>query len=205
MRESDVTRKMTEDELHRTITEAKAALGFPSRKFSGTVTTELIRQALLDSGIPVSGRDVFVRGLPLEIDLLILSKGAKPRFEVLYEPPDVLACLEVKNAGSFGESTIQGTKAAFARVRTAIPHAQCFYVSLSERSGFPGAVTDANIAASAFTLFNYSGSGKHYKLWPTGDWQRLQLVLQDLVAKGRPLPPNHTLERDAPQAARSSM
>jgi hypothetical protein len=196
---------MTEDELHQTIAAAKKALGPSSRKFSGTVTTELIRQALLDSGIPVSSRDVFVRGLSLEIDLLILSKGAKPRFEVLYEPSDVLACLEVKNAGSFGESTIQGTKTAFARARAAIPDAQCFYVSLSERSGFRGAVTDANVAARAFTLFEYSGSGKRYRLWPTGDWPKLQRVLQDLVAKGKPLPPNHTLERDAPQAARSSM
>jgi len=196
---------MTEDELYQMIAAAKEALGPPSRKFSGTVTTELIRQALLDSGIPVSSRDVFIRGLPLEIDLLILSKGAKPRFEVLYEPSDVLACLEVKNAGSFGESTIQGTKTAFARARAVIPDAQCFYVSLRERSGFRGAVTDENVAARAFTLFEYSGSGKCYRLWPTGDWPKLQQVLQDLVAKGKPLPPNHTLERDAPQAARSSM
>ncbi len=172
---------MNEEQLFSEIAAAKNALGMMSRKFSGSVTTELIRQALLDSGVSVSGRDVFIRGLPLEIDLLVISSTARPTFGILYKPEDVLGCVEVKNAGSFGESTIQTTRKAFAQICAAIPKTQCFYVSVSERFDYPWAITEANVGVRCFTLFNYSGSGKRYKLWPTGDWSKLVETLHELA------------------------
>jgi hypothetical protein len=63
---------MDAQELFKEIEKAQEPFG-RSRyaKFSGSVTVELIRKALLSHGINTSYRDVFIKGLPLEIDLLI--------------------------------------------------------------------------------------------------------------------------------------
>jgi len=47
---------------------------------------EVIRQALLDDGIPVSSRDVFIRGIPIEFDLIVPRHDASPPADrILYE------------------------------------------------------------------------------------------------------------------------
>lgn len=48
------------------------------KKFGGAVAIEILRATLDEKNIPTSRRDVFIRGIPLEIDLLILTNNAAP-------------------------------------------------------------------------------------------------------------------------------
>ena len=75
-------------------------------KFSGAVTVEEISAGLCEAGLPVSDRDVFIRGVQIEIDLLVVRPGIETLRRLLYEPAKVLPALEIKNIGSFGQATI---------------------------------------------------------------------------------------------------
>ncbi|MBM3496736.1 MAG: hypothetical protein FJX72_20810, partial [Armatimonadetes bacterium] len=66
---------MTDQELLALVEEAKTLFG-ACRKHAGAVTAEAIRKGLSAAGIPISQRDVFIVGLPHEIDLLVLRPGA---------------------------------------------------------------------------------------------------------------------------------
>ncbi len=52
-------------------------------KFEGHLAVETLKQALADEGIASSARDVFVKGVPVELDLLIPRIGASPLFNGL--------------------------------------------------------------------------------------------------------------------------
>ena len=57
--------------------------------------------------------------MPVEFDLLILAPTAAPADGVVYEPSQVIAVLEVKNAGSFGDAKLTSIRRASGLVR---PH-----------------------------------------------------------------------------------
>lgn len=57
--------------------------------------------------------------MPVEFDLLIRALTAAPVDGVVYEPSQVIAVLEVKNPGSFGDATLTFIRRAFGLVR---PH-----------------------------------------------------------------------------------
>jgi|HubBroStandDraft_6_1064221.scaffolds.fasta_scaffold668781_2 hypothetical protein len=40
-------------------------------KFAGAATVEILKQALADEGLPTSVRDVFIKGLPVEWDIVV--------------------------------------------------------------------------------------------------------------------------------------
>jgi len=155
------------------IDHAKNAFGTTCKKYTGSLTVEIIRNALSSNAIEISSRDVFIRGVPLEIDLLVAKKGIIPQNRLLYEPSDVLFVFEIKKLGSFGENTIKMIKNNFKTITKCNPDIQCFYITLAERRGFKWAITDDNLGFPAFTLFWYSGSGKNEKFESTSDWERL--------------------------------
>lgn len=164
----------------------RSAAGIPCNKFTGAVTTERLRNCLLAAlggCVAFSPRDSFILGVPLEIDLLAVRPDAKPAHLICYQPRDVVAALEVKNVGSFGDVTIQNVKSNFERIKLAAPSAHCCYVALTEREGFQWAVTEEKIGFPAYTL------SKH-KMWqkpftdrtPTGDFDRLVQDLREWAA-----------------------
>ena len=157
-------------ELLDHIIAAKEQFGPKCGKYAGAVTVEVFRGALMSIGHSVSPRDSFIRGIPIEVDMLIVRPDASPQHNCLYEPSDVLAAVEVKNYGSFGDATIAATKANFDRIRgeTGV---RCCYVTLAERRGFKWAITSENIGYPAFTLFTHTGS-KNVQYHETGDWTR---------------------------------
>jgi len=105
---------MDAEELLKEIEKAQETFGKGRyAKFSGAVTIELIRKALLSHGINTSYRDVFIKGIPLEIDLLIALPGTIPEHALLYKPEDVLVVFEIKNAGSFGDENINRIKSNY--------------------------------------------------------------------------------------------
>lgn len=133
----------------------RSAAGNPCNKFTGAVTTELLRnslQAALGVSVILSPRDSFILGVPLEIDLLALRPGTIPVNLICYRPDDVIAAVEVKNVGSFGDATIKTVKANFGKIRSVAKSAHCCYVALTERQGFRWAVTSANTGFPAYTL-----------------------------------------------------
>lgn len=148
-------------------------------KFSGTVTVELFKSALSLNGIITSPRDVFIRGLPLEIDLLIARAGTEAKYSLLYEPKDVLLVFEIKNAGSFGDETINRIKNNYQKIKECNPKISCFYVTLYERDNFKWRITKENTGFSPYTLFWYSSSGKNKK--PSGDWNKLIDKINDIL------------------------
>ena len=173
MNEEDIRKRV--NELKREF-DPKKKFGRSINKFSGAITVEVIREALQNEGIPVSPRDVFIKGVPIEIDLLIPSSSATPQKKILYAPEDVLAVLEIKNAGSFGEKTITTTRDNFRRIQEAAPQALCCYVALAERRNFKDAVKDENIRPfRAYTLFEHDNSGNYKR---TSAWKKL---LEDLT------------------------
>lgn len=97
---------MDDYNIFEMISKAKKDFGVKCAKFTGAVTVEVIKYALEKHGIFTSPRDVFIKNLPIEIDLLIPKTGAVPEYDAIYDPNDVLVVLEIKNYGSFGEKPL---------------------------------------------------------------------------------------------------
>lgn len=171
---------MNEGEILETVSNAKRDFG-KCAKFAGAVTVEIIKQALEEAGILTSPRDVFIKGLPVEIDLLVPKKRAEPEYGLLYEPQDVLVVLEIKNYGSFGEKTINGIKENFQRIQQLNKVIYCAYLTLAERKGYKWAISEQNIGFGAYTLFWHSRSGKNFTIEPTGDWKKLLNKISKIV------------------------
>ena len=170
---------MEEDEaILREVEQQKQAFGTTCRKLCGALTSEILRSHIVSHGFTVSPRDVFIRGLGAELDLMVVRPGATPTLGVVYEPSDVLAVLEVKNHGAFGPQTAENTRHVFDRVTKVAAHVFCCYLSLLERKGYPHAVTDHALGYPAFTMFLHSGSGRREIRTSTGDWNRFLAELR---------------------------
>lgn len=164
---------MEDTKLLNQIRKAKTAFGTKCSKYIGAMTVEFIRLALREYNIAVSTRDVFIKGVPAEIDLLIPREGTVPTHGILYEAEDVLIALEIKNRGAFGEGTVTNIRKNFLAIQQKNKNILCFYVTLQEQKGYKWAVTEMNLGFPAYTLFLRSGSGKNERYESTGDWERL--------------------------------
>ena len=148
-------------------------------KYAGTLTVEILRMALQEHGFCVSQRDVFIRGVPIEVDLVICKPDASPGNGILYEPDDVLAAIEVKCSGLFSGDSLQRIRSNFSRIRQSGPEIRCIYVTLSEREGFKHAATpEALNTPYVYTLFWHRESEDAYD--STEDWGRLLMDHADL-------------------------
>jgi len=172
---------MEEDELLGEICTAAETFGAKCTKFGGAVTVEVLRRFLIRHRIPVSCRDVYIRGLPIEIDLLIPAKDAVPAYGILYEPQQVRCVLEVKKLGSFGEPTVKTVRVSFERIARLGGAIRCAYVTLEERKGYRFAITQETIGFPCFTLFWHWGSSKSLQRETSGDWKRLVEFLQEFI------------------------
>ena len=171
---------MTDTEILEAVAHAKKSCG-KCAKFAGALTVEVLRRALEEEGICVSARDVFIQGVPTEIDLLVPRADVVAEHGLLYAPEDVLVVLEIKNYGSFGEPTIGKTKDDFRAIHQRNAQICCAYVTLEERKGYKWAVSDENLGFPTYTLFWHSGSGAKYTRHPTGDWERLLRDIKDVI------------------------
>ncbi|MBI4178422.1 hypothetical protein HY522_03230 [bacterium] len=141
---------MTGLEVVNKAREAKQRFGAKCSKFAGAVAVEIVKSALLEQGIPTSPRDVFVRGIPVEVDLVVPRDGQEPALALLYERTQVAAVVEVKTTGSFGESTLSKIRQDFSRFQeNGLPYA---YVTLEERRGYRWALTTDRMGFPCFTL-----------------------------------------------------
>lgn len=173
-----------DQELLDCIVEAKRTFGKKCPKYAGACTVEALRAALGAAGLPVSARDVFIRGVPFEIDLLIPRAEAVEVDKLVYDANDVLVALEVKNSGSFGESTLKNVRCCFERIRAESSNIACLYVTVAELRNYRWAATAENLDADVYTLFLHN-SARRRKYEATGHWELLLARIRDVVEKSR--------------------
>jgi hypothetical protein len=171
-----------EHDLLTHVQKARDAFGPKCMKLAGSVAVEVIRLALSGLGITLSARDVFIQGVPVEIDLVVPRTMAAPGHGLIYEPSDVIAAFEIKNSGAF-PGAVASIRRSFELIRSANPHIYCGYITLAERRNYKWAATEQNLGADVYTLFWHNGSLKHRRYDPTGDWDRLTGKLNDLLRK----------------------
>jgi len=171
---------MIDKEIVLRARELKKNFGVKCSKFSGAMTIELLRTALKEEGIPTSARDVFVQGIPLEIDLIIPRGQQEPLLDLLYEPHQVSSVLEVKSMGSFGEKTLSKIRKDFTRFFKA--GISCAYVTFEERQSYKWAASSERLGNfPCFTLAWHKAS--EGPIEPTGDWDRLVTFLRERIRK----------------------
>jgi hypothetical protein len=172
---------MTGEEIVRQARSASKDFQLTSRKFSGAMTAELVKKGLLDAEIQTSARDVFIRGTPFEIDLIVPYRGEEPTLGLLYEPRQVAAALEIKKMGSFGKQTLQTIRNNFNRLREL--KVACAYVTLEERKSFRYKATEENLGGfPCFTLAWHKVSDG--PLEDTQDWDKLLTFLRKRISLG---------------------
>jgi len=162
------------------VRQRKSDCGPKCSKYRGALAVELIRSALRQEGLFVSDRDVYIKGIPLEIDLLILKSDSSPANHILYNANDVLAILEIKNRGSFGEVSIKQIRENFNLIRSSNDNIECLYVTISERETYRWKVTPENIGSPVYTLFWNTGTEDKLKFERTGEWDTLITVIKKM-------------------------
>ena len=157
--------------------------GCVGRKYAksvGVVTTPVIRQHLMAHGFSVSERDVFIRGLPLEIDLLVTTPNAKPAHGVIYDPSDVLVALEIERSGASSTTAAHMKDACLSICGLVGAVVPCAYVTLQERTGHKHHPKECD-EFQVFCLFWHTGERDRSKPNISEDWGRLLDWLGDIV------------------------
>lgn len=157
----------------KSLKSSEKALGFPSRQFSGAVCVSLLKELLSEKGIATSEKDVFIKDVPIEFDLLIVKPNSKPLHGLLWNPEDVIAALEVKKSGTISEEGTAKTNSDFGRLRTYHPHIKLFFVTFSE---IRSKVATIKRSDESFTFF-IRRNGKYSA---TGDYERFLSVISEL-------------------------
>ncbi|MGA2116849.1 MAG: hypothetical protein ABSH56_19085 [Bryobacteraceae bacterium] len=176
----DAQSRRTAEQIIARAREMKEAFGAKCSKFAGALSVELVRQALAEAGIATSARDVFVRGVPIEVDLIIPHRGQGPLLGGMYEPQQVAVALEVKNSGSFGEATILKVRSDFERLHmVGVAYA---YLTLEERRGYRWAISSERIGCRCFTLGWHKAATGPFEA--TTEWGQLLLFLENCLGGG---------------------
>ena len=153
---------------------------FPGRlrtKVTGAIAVQVLRQHLIQNGVSVSTRDVFIKGIPIELDLIIPRRGAEPECGILYRPQDVVAVLEVKYSGIYSRESLESIKKNFDQIQVKHQHICCTCVVVLEREGFKYAATRASLGHPAYTLHLWAGTKERVE--PTGEWEALLQHLRE--------------------------
>ena len=133
------------------------------KKFFGDVACRVVQFYLNEYIInkdksEVVGPNAFINNLPIEIDLLIVKKGAKPmRFTNMYGADQVLAAIEIKTSGVFDNGAIEKQAETFDSIKKIFPKIDCIYISLQENE--PKKPESFNLVKTTKTLLNRRGYG----------------------------------------------
>ena len=181
---------MKEKEIFEKIELLKKQQGFKkTKKFTGAMTSEVIREYLKQEGFNISERDVFVKGVPNEIDLLILKKETKSIFNNYYDPKDILVAFELKSIGIYGKEELPRIKNMFDSMKKENPSIICIYLTIYENQKHSYRATKDNLNVEVFELFSPTTNiesaikkGIFYESI-TGDWGRLIKYLRSSIQK----------------------
>jgi len=149
-------------------------------KFIGALTTELLRKELIREGFNVSNRDVFIRGIPYELDLVILKKRARAQENLLYDSNQVLAVLEIKFRGIYSRDGVENIKRVFSSIKKVNKKIKCIYLTVSENTNYKYYPDEQKLGDFSFLLLerktNLERAIEKRKLRITGDWNKLLKV-----------------------------
>jgi hypothetical protein len=169
---------MTGEEIVTQARDAREAFG-TCGKFAGAATVEIVKQALADEGLPTSVRDVFVRGLPVEWDLVVPLPFALPSLNgLVYEPGHVACALEIKLSGLHGKEDAPRIAYNFERAKAL--GISCAYITLGERKSYRHKASEENLSFPIFTITWHTAN----TLTDTGDWGKLLLFLRGRLSAG---------------------
>ena len=136
-----------------------------------------MKQALAQEGLPTSARDVFIRGLPVEWDLMVPRPLAEPFLNgLIYEPAQVACALEIKLFGLHGQEDVPRMAQNFERAKSL--GVSCAYVTLGERKSYRHKATAENLNFPIFTFTWHTAN----TLTDTGDWERLVTFLRERIS-----------------------
>ncbi len=142
-------------------------------KFAGAATVEIVKQVLADEELPTSVRDVFIKGLPIEWDLVVPRVLAQPSLNgLLFEPAEVACGLEIKLSGLHGKEDAPRIAYNFERAKAL--GISCAYVTLGERKSYRHKASEENLSFPIFTITWHTAN----TLTDTGDWERLLAFLR---------------------------
>jgi hypothetical protein len=164
---------MLEQELFSLLKQGKQSLGVQSKKFTGALVIEILRDAFEKSGIETSRPNVYIKGVTSEVDLVIPRRGANPEFKILYSPTDVLAVLEIKASGLFSKDDCPRIAAVFSNVQSVNPSIFCAYMTMSERHSYKYKATEEELGFPVYTLAWHRGLDNDRKYDITGDFPKL--------------------------------
>lgn len=145
-------------------------------KFTGAITVELLKKKLMQEGFNVSNRDVYIKGVPYEIDLLILKKGERDKENLFYNPKQIAAVFEVKFSGAFPGDPEKINK-FFDSVKKVNKSIRCIYLAVSENTKYKYYPEEKKLRDfPCFLLDRDTGlerAKNKNKLKITGDWDKL--------------------------------
>jgi hypothetical protein len=163
---------MTGEEIVTQAWDACEAFG-KCGKFAGAATVEIVKQALADEGLPTSVRDVFIKGLPVEWDIVVPRLSAQPLLNgLIYEPAQVACALEIKLSGLHGKEDALRISYNFERAKAL--GVSCTYITLGERQSYLHKACEKNLSFPIFTITWHTANS----LTDTGDWGRLLTFLR---------------------------
>ena len=148
------------------------------KKFGGAAAIEILRDALLEEGIATSRRDVYIRGIPFEIDLIIPRKSASPWMELVFEPEQVAVALEVKKTGSYGANGLEKIKNDCVQLKNA--QVEFAYISFEDRENYKYRPTEDKVGCRCFNLTWHDNTDG--TLWSTFDWEDFVKYLKEILA-----------------------
>ena len=152
-----------------------------ARKFIGALTSELLRKEFIKIGFNVSSRDVFIEGVPYELDLIILKKRKKAQENLLYRPEEFVAVLEIKFRGIYSKEGIEHIKKVFGSIKGVSKEIKCIYLTVSENTNYKYYPDEQKLGDFSFLLLerktNLERAIERGELYVTGDWDKLIKIL----------------------------
>jgi hypothetical protein len=149
-------------------------------KLTGALAIEIIRDRLIRSDIPVSYRDVFLKGDPIEFDVLVVRPTARPLYGIVYDPRDVAAVLEIKFSGVYSQNVSSQLRRIFEHIKLAHSHIQCVYITVCESPKYKYRMTTEVLGFPAFTL-NWWKDGKRTYVNPGNEWHEVVSCLRNAL------------------------
>jgi hypothetical protein len=165
-----------------------------AQKKSGTATEVVVREHLLRRGFNLTFKpDVKVQGSNIKNDLFLLESMVNPDLKE-YAPNEVHMVVEIKNNAAANQSKL--IKEKFDELKKLSPNLRFAVVILSEKTGFPHAITDEKLGDEKYLSFTlvarriYPKSGglfsgkaimdllKDKEMKKTGDWERFMAYLK---------------------------
>jgi len=165
---------MDEIDLLNSLKIAEKQLGFDSRQFSGAVVVNLIKKVVSELGFSTSEKDVFIRGIPIEIDFLIVKPRTFPDYGILWKAEDVIAAFEMKKSGIISREGRIKVNSDFHRIKNYYPDIRLFYVTFSETRD---KLEDIQRSDDSFTFF----IRRNGKFSVTGDFERFIKIIRQLA------------------------